>query len=570
MKIRSGFAESLNRLYDTKRGALLFAVLSALLTALTLIFDILSVAVFVSLIPLILILIKRCENGKKPFSSYAIAFAWSFCFYIVIYHWFWYLWPMDFLGVERPMALLITLFCWIGLSLLQAIGTAFVGPLFCLAYKKGGPAMAPFVFAAAWTVLEYLQSLTWMGVPWARLAISQTVFPAAIQTAALFGSLFVGLLIALVNGLLALAVRYFIMEGKKSVGAIRLTAIALAVVLLNVGYGLAVIGVHDETGKGIDSAVKVTVIQGNIASGDKWADNSNSNSMNVYESLTLEADSKDHADIVVWPETVLTTYAKENPVYRSRILELAENTGSIIFVGSLDAAENEDGNVEEYNAVIAFFPGGICEERSYRKQHLVPFGEYMPMRTILDTLLPFMTELNMLEDDLAQGEGSEIIETQYGSIGRLICFDSIYPDLARKSTADGAEYILLSTNDSWYRDSASAYQHNAHAILRAVENRRYIVRAASTGISAVITSEGNVIDMIAPLESGYITSYIFPEDGRTLYSYVGDIIVIPCAALLATLSFFSKFCVKKHKKNNETDTDQAIYEEKTNTSEEKN
>ena len=199
MKIKSGFAENSNKILDKKAFVFLILFASALLTALALIFKIMSVLVFVSLAPLVMILIKRCEKGKKARSSYAVGFLWSFFFYIVIYHWFWYLWPMDFLGVEKPLALLITLFCWIGLSLLQALGTAFVAPLFCLAYKKGGLIMAPFIFACAWTVLEYMQSLTWMGVPWARLALSQTVFPAAVQSAALFGSLFIGFIIAILE-----------------------------------------------------------------------------------------------------------------------------------------------------------------------------------------------------------------------------------------------------------------------------------------------------------------------------------------------------------------------------------
>ncbi len=533
MKIRSGFVKNLNNLFTKKSFLVSMLFLSAAVTALTLILEIMSVLVFVSLVPLILALVRRCEEGKTAFSSYGICFLWSLCFYIIIYHWFWYLWPMDFLGVEKPMALLITLFCWIGLSTLQAIGTAFVGPLFCLAYKKGGLKMTAFIFAAAWTVLEYAQSLTWMGVPWARLALSQTAFPAAIQTASLFGSLFIGFIIALANGFFAVAVRCFVGKGNGSKISLRFVALALAVIILNLGYGFAAIGLHNET---VGESVKVTVVQGNIASGDKWADNSNINSIKVYEELTLKADGEEHADIVVWPETILTTYAKDSPMYRNRLVNLAKDTGSVIFVGALDETENPDGMMQDHNAVIAFFPDGTVEEGSYKKQHLVPFGEYMPMRSILETFLPFMNELNMLEDDLAAGASSEILDTAYGKIGRLICFDSIYPDLARQSASDGAEYILLSTNDSWYRDSASAYQHNAHAVLRAVENRRYIARAASTGISAVITSEGRIVETISPLMQGYITEDLFMNTQRTIYSWVGDIIVVPCIGLIASLA----------------------------------
>lgn len=548
MKIRSGFAENSNKILDKKAFVFLILFASAVLTALALIFKIMSVLVFVSLAPLVMILIKRCEKGKKARSSYAVGFLWSFFFYIVIYHWFWYLWPMDFLGVEKPLALVITLFCWIGLSLLQALGTAFVAPLFCLAYKKGGLTMAPFIFACAWTVLEYMQSLTWMGVPWARLALSQTVFPAAVQSAALFGSLFIGFIIALVNGFVAVAAVYFVSESKTSRGALRFACAALAVVMLNLGYGFLAMAAHNEK-KG--EAVTVTVVQGNISSNDKWADQSNANALKVYTTLTLAADAKKHADIVVWPETVITTSVRTSPLYRNNIKELAKETGSIIFVGAIDSLDISEDITNEYNAVIAFFPDGTIEDGSYKKQHLVPFGEYMPMRDILSVVLPFMTELNMLEDDLDAGTHSEVLETGYGSIGRLICFDSIYPDLARESVADGAEYILLSTNDSWYRDSSSAYQHNSHAVLRAVENRRYIARAASTGISAIISSDGEVSDMLGPLTKGYITASIHRNTERTLYSYVGDIIVLPCLLFIAffALKDILERCKNPHKPN---------------------
>ncbi len=557
MKKKFGSLKNLTEFFTSKWGIFLLLATSAVLTALTLIFEFLSFAVFFSLAPLVIVLIKRCEkyenNRKKLFSSYGIGFIWSFFFYIIIYHWFWYLWPMDFLGVDKPLAFLITVFCWIGLTVLQTIGTAFVAPLFCLAYnnKRSRTWLLPLIFASAWTFLEYMQSLTWMGVPWARLALSQASFPAAVQSASLLGSLFIGFIIAFVNAFVALSALSFIREGKASKNAMRFACVALAVVIFNLGYGFIALAANNEKS---GEKLTVTVIQGNIASGDKWEVQSNANSMKVYRELTLEADKKEHADIVLWPETIITTYVKDSTVYRNELLSLAKETGSVIFVGAFDyteAYEDRDGDGEkesvdlEHNAVIAFFPDGSIEESSYKKQHLVPFGEYMPMRDFLSVVLPFMTELNMLESDLAAGESSEIVDTGFGKAGRLICFDSIYPSLTRKSVADGAEFILLSTNDSWYRNSASAYQHNLHAVLRAVENRRYIARAASTGISAVITSDGKTLEMIPPMTKGYATSEIYTNTSRTLYSYVGDVIAAMSAFVIVLFVLKDIFGRKK-------------------------
>ncbi|MBQ8742501.1 MAG: apolipoprotein N-acyltransferase [Clostridia bacterium] len=543
---RSGFAESLGKLENKWWFDPALIVASSLLTALTMIFDLLSPIAFVSLSPLILVLMRRTEKGKKGFSNYMTAFLWSFVFYMTIYHWFWYLWPMDFMGVSIPMALLLTLLCWIGLSLLQTVGTAFVGLIFCHAYKKERMWSAPIIFACAYTFLEFMQSLTFAGVPWARLALTQTSVPAAIQSASLFGSLFVGFIIGLVNGLVALAIRGFVKNGSRFACFVRPAALALAIVMLNLGVGMTYMALHDEKSRG---GFKITVVQGNISSNDKWADNSNANAINVYERLTLEADAKEHADIVLWPETVLTVAIKESPHYETKIKELAKSTGSVIFVGAFDVSEtDEEYKWEDYNAIVAYFPDGSVESGSYKKRHLVPFGEYMPMRSVLEVVMPFMTELNMLGDDLTPGKDSEVVSTPFARVGRLICFDSIYPELARDSVSDGAEIILLSTNDSWYRDSASAYQHNSHAVLRAVENRRYIARAASTGISAFIDSEGRVLSALPPLKMGYLTASVFPHSERTLYSYVGDVIVLPCVAAL--VFFVCEKYVKSGKNKN--------------------
>jgi len=552
VKIRSGFAENLTKLGKSRLFAALLIVLSASLTALTLIFDVLAGLAFVSMVPLVIALIKRCDAGKKLRSLYGLSFLWSMIFYIIIYHWFWYLWPMEFLGVERPMALVITLVCWIGLSTLQAFGTAFIGLLFGAAYKKGGLKFAPLIFACAWTILEYMQSLTWAGVPWARLALSQTVFPAAVQSASLLGSLFIGFIIALVNGFFAVTTVCFVKRENASRAWIRPLALALAIIVLNLGYGFIALGVHNEKS---GEAIKINVVQGNIGSGDKWEDSSDTTSIRVYETLTRQAHTKSPADIVLWPETVLVCSAKESLYFRNKITALAKETDSVIFVGAFDYSENSDGETEAHNALIAFYPDGSIEESSYKKRHLVPFGEYMPMRNILEKIMPFMTELNMLSDDLAPGTSAEIIETGHGKAGRLICFDSIYPLLMRDSVRSGAEFVLLSTNDSWYRDSASAYQHNAHAVLRAVENRRYIARAASTGISSVISSDGKVTDALPPLSDGYICTEIHKNSGRTLYSVLGDIIVIPCVAAIAFFVLKDLFEKKKFTQENTEESD---------------
>ena len=161
--------------------------------------------------------------------------------------------------------------------------------------------------------------------------------------------------------------------------------------------------------------------------------------------------------------------------------DLAVRCNATVVVGGFVEGEELDEN-----SLIFVSPDGSIEEKVYSKRHLVPFGEYVPLRKLITTLIPPLAEISMLSEDLAPGTDSNVVDTAAGKLGGLICFDSIYETIALDSVRDGAEIIVLGTNDSWFLDSAAVYMHNAQAKLRAVETGRYIVRSANTGISSII------------------------------------------------------------------------------------
>ena len=191
----------------------------------------------------------------------------------------------------------------------------------------------------------------------------------------------------------------------------------------------------------------------------------------------------------------------------------------------------EDGKT--YNTLSLVNRDGTLHGNVYHKRHLVPFGEYVPMKPVIDTLLPFMSEL-VLMNEFTPGTDSKVFDTEHGKLGALICFDSIYEELARDATKDGAEILIISTNDSWFDDSIALYQHNAQAVLRAMENGRYVLRCANTGISSVITDKGDVIASLAPNVEGVITEEVPLYGYETLYTRIGNLFVyLNIAALLA-------------------------------------
>ncbi len=496
-------------------------LLAGILTALPLIFDALFFLPWISLVPLFLFAVRKS-------SSYRHGLIFSLGYYGVLYHWFCYLYPLDFAGFDTAGSVLVIAVAWLGMSLLQGVGTAFVPLLYRLLTKNRHRVMAPFAAASLWCIMEWLQTLFWFGVPWGRLAVTQYTKLPIIQSASLFGSLGVGFLMVLVNGFLAVALEKGISVRSWKQPFALVAALLFAV---NLGFGTLSLSITREAKKTFVAAA----IQGNIASGDKWADDSLDTSLRIYSELTREAADETGASLIVWPETVITATLNRRPAVRDRIADLAAETEAIIAVGSYYDKEI-DGENESYNAIYLFLPDGSVSKTVYQKRHLVPFGEYLPMPSVIKTVLPFLAEMNLFSDDLTQGTDTSLWETELGTIGALVCFDSIYETLTLDSVRDGAELMILSTNDSWYKDSAAVYQHNGHAVLRAVETGRSFVRAANTGISSIISEQGEVVAFKEPLVTGYATAEVSSYDHVTPYTVIGNLIVWLSTGYLALLA----------------------------------
>lgn len=149
--------------------------------------------------------------------------------------------------------------------------------------------------------------------------------------------------------------------------------------------------------------------------------------------------------------------------------------------------------------------------------------------------IPPLSQLSALDDDVTPGTRPELFDTAWGKIGSVICFDSIYESLILDSVRAGANLLCISTNDSWFEDSAAVYEHNAHAKLRAVETGRYVVRAANTGISSIITPTGKVTKCLPPLVEGYILDEVYMISENTLYTTIGNILVLAAGVYIAAL-----------------------------------
>lgn len=515
---------------DKKYKRFLLLALGGVLTGLTVIVPQLGFLEWITLVPAVIFLLLEAQNPERKLRSlYGYGLFFFQIFYMVGFHWFVSLYPLDFIdGMTPAAAIAVVLAGCVGLSFLQALfgGLLFValGVLFRTKLIEKYNFLKPFLLATTWAAYEWTQTLGWWGVPWSRLPLGQSKYIVGLQTASLFGSYFITFAIVAVNALVAYAIL-----NRKNFSIIKYSAISAAAILVfQYGVGTALyFAKPSETG----DTVKVAAIQGNISSKDKWELGTLAKTLDIYEDYTLKA-AADGARIVVWPETVIPQTLHEGTATHKRVSELADANDLVILVGAFYDPDEQEG---EYNSVFCYLPDGSVHEQVYSKRRLVPFGEFVPMRALVTALIPPLADLVMSGDEVLWGEGEAIMDTEYGNIGSLICFDSIYEELSRSSTLAGAELLCLSTNDSWFGDSAGVYMHNAQSQLRAIENGRFVVRSANTGISTVIDTKGKVIEELEPLVDGYIVGEVTLENSRTLYSVIGNAFVYLAIAVYACI-----------------------------------
>ena len=516
---------------------ILILFLSGITTALPLIMPRLSFLSWFSVIPLI-------YAAYEYRFVYFYGLIWGIGYFGVLYYWFVYLYPMDYAGLNGAESIAAIITAWLGMALMQGIEIAFVPYLFKKINKDRKNILSAVLFAAMWVLLEWFQTQTWTGVPWGRIAVSQYTARAVIQIASAAGSLAVSFLIIFINCLLTLALLKY-KDGGEVKKARDHALFALVVFMFNLSFGFINLSLYKETGV----PVKTALIQGNIASAEKWAENAVEYSIEKYLSLSEKTAVYD-PDIILWPETVIPVSpdSVKYKEYFEDIKAFAYNRGIVLLIGSYDISYNQiKEGYDIYNAIFTINPDGSFNEAPYYKRHLVPFGEYLPMPQVIKTFLPAVSGLNVFENDITPGTSPAVSSTKFGNIGFLICFDSIYETLTVDTVRAGAELIALSTNDSWYKDSAAVYQHNGHAVLRAVESGKYIIRAANTGISSIIRADGKIMNYLAPLTEGIVCGEVYMRSGMTIYALTGNIIV--WVSGIFTLSIITVNIFAKRKKN---------------------
>ena len=368
-------------------------------------------------------------------------------------------------------------------SILAYVRRAGLSPVIC----------APFI----WAGLEWVREVVFTGVPWLPLGNALAAAPALVQTAEWWSVTGVSALAVLVN---ALAAKAMLAPFKgRSLGRRELAAGLCAVILVVGGW---VWGQHrmEQVQMLAASAPRlwVSVIQGDVGLRVLWNPKHRKANIKRHVRLTQKASAQVQGRpwLVIWPESAAPFYFLNDARDSLPVLREAEKEQAFILLGSMGSMMR-DGRPRPTNRVWLVGPGGRAKG-FYDKVHLVPFGEYVP----LEKLLFFVRALAVISENFEPGIQGHTLKAGPATLGPLICYESIFPQLARSQCARGADLIVNQTNDAWFGRTGASAQHMSHLVLRCVENRRACARAGNTGVSGFIDPDGRVFQKNRPVYRG--------------------------------------------------------------------
>lgn len=428
---------------------------------------------------------------------------------------------------------------WIVLSFIEAVPFALLGAVCVwLLRRTAGPGEGwrrPLLVACLYVLCEGLRTLTRYSFPWFMLAASQVRALPLVQIVSATGQWGLTFALVLCGALVGEAWRRRRTAGNKR-AAVRLAACALLVPSAVAVGGLALVGhaTLSATGEEVSASVPVAIAQGNItkqyaSANDRW------DALAVYEGLTRQATAGGgpaRPAFVAWPETVVPGLLLHDPVLLGRVRDLARAAQTPLLVGSVDIDEDE----RRLNSAFLLDSAGQIAGR-YDKTQLVPIGEFFPLRALLGRAYD---AYGAPQRDFSPGDRPGVLAIAGGNNGQnantragvLICYESAFGRFARACVRDGAQVLVLLTSDQTFGTSAGPYQHADICALRAIETRRWIVRAASTGVSQIVDPQGRVRAFLPIGERGVLRGDVGLRGDQTLYVRAGDWFLGLCAALL--------------------------------------
>jgi len=381
----------------------------------------------------------------------------------------WVYWPVHhFGGVYWLLALPVPVLLAMAVGVYYALfglGAYYAG-------KKLSPIAGLLFLAVSWCAMELGMGTLISGFPWLTLSAAFVPWPPVAQAAACVGGL--GL-----SGLITLIATGPLFWSRSKRCAMLSAAVGIAIV----AFGVYRIATFEDTGP---SRV-VAVVQGNIDQSIKWDPNFQQETVKRYVMLSREAIAQRQPDLIVWPETSMPFYLQDDTPLRQPLLQLARETNIPLVVGAPAYSMRAGGTGYTLFNRAFLLRGNVGIADGYDKEHLVPFGEYMPLASLL-ALQKFFDGVG----DFESGQNQKPMQTGDLALGVLICYEAIFPELAQERVNQGANLLVNISNDAWFGATSAPLQHVQLSALRAIEQGRWLVRGTNTGISAFIDPLGHI------------------------------------------------------------------------------
>jgi apolipoprotein N-acyltransferase len=425
---------------------------------------------------------------------------------------------VQFGGLSLPVGVAVMVLLCLAFAVFPAL-FAWLVARWVAAVGPEGLLLAPF----AWVATEILRAHTFFSFPWCLLGYSQVDNPPFVQLAR-FGAVYaVSFVVVAASAVLAFV------AVEPEAGPRRRAVLGLALLLAVVaGDGFWRLSHPPQT----TGQIRVGLVQASIPQDEKWDEGLAFSNLNRHLELSERA-AGEGARLVVWPESSVPYYYDDAPAVAELLRRKAAQLGVYLLFGNDDHEAGPGGR--SFVGAKLIDPEGRLLLR-YHKMRLVPFGEYVPLRPLLTLGGRVAAKVVAQVADFAPGETPEIGTVAGHRLSTTICYEAIFADLSREFSRRGSELFVNITNDGWYGRTSAPYQHFAMARLRAIENARYLVRAANTGITAVVDPAGGVVAATRLFESGVLVRDVPFVAETTFYTRHGDVFAWGCLGAAIALS----------------------------------
>lgn len=420
--------------------------------------------------------------------------------------------------------------------------------------RSAYPAWLALAAPALWVTLELIRTSLLSGFPWELLGYSQYRMLTVIQIADVTAVYGLSFLIVMVNVTLSELMNHFIPIAAPRAGTTPPALPWKPVLGTGLAVGIALLYGHMRLNDGSvnlsDQTVNIRLVQANIDQAHKWDAAYRRETLDRYDRLTKDGGAG--SDLIIWPEAATPFLYEQETPYRAEVTALVQSQGIPLLFGSPALRFYGNGKPYLLNSAYLLAGDGVIAGR-YDKQHLVPFGEYIPLKS---SLLFFLDKLVEGIGDFEAGREPTILTippklAPSGAVlaatsaagarfGVMICYEVIFPDLVRRFADRGADFMVTITNDAWFGRSAAPAQHFSMVVFRAVENRTAFARAANTGISGFIDRDGRILEASPIFEERAMTGWLRVGNQPTFYSKYGDVFAYGCVIIAAVFLILAR------------------------------